>query len=199
MNKLKKSFHRNSGFTLIELLIVIVIIGILAGVLIAVINPFRQQNRARNASIEGAITKLAFAVNTARAGLGTLPDETQLTTELENITPSGTTCNTTNSLDCIFALSGTVLPMTCSASGEPSTNGTTRCLFRLVSTGLSLISGKFRIIAQRYNLNPDASNTAYVFDSSTGLWSCTSGANFTADDLSAQGCLQPPQEDLPTL
>jgi len=46
MKKLiKKSFHRKEeGFTLIELLIVVVIIGILAGVLITVINPIRQQN-----------------------------------------------------------------------------------------------------------------------------------------------------------
>ncbi|PIP56974.1 type II secretion system protein GspG, partial [candidate division WWE3 bacterium CG22_combo_CG10-13_8_21_14_all_39_12] len=39
----KKSF----GFTLIELLVVIVVIGILAGVIIVVINPNLQQEKAK--------------------------------------------------------------------------------------------------------------------------------------------------------
>ena len=65
---------RQQGFTLIELLIVIVIIGILAGVLIAVIDPQAQQNRARDATVQATINKMALAVGGFRSAYGRSPD-----------------------------------------------------------------------------------------------------------------------------
>lgn len=48
------------GFTLIELLIVIGIIGILAGVIIAVINPAKQRSRAKDSVLEATVEKLSI-------------------------------------------------------------------------------------------------------------------------------------------
>jgi len=62
MINLKKS-KAASGFTLIELLIVIVIIGILAGVLITVINPARQQTRARETVLRSTVEKGCLALH----------------------------------------------------------------------------------------------------------------------------------------
>ena len=53
--------NKKAAFTLIELLIVIVIIGILAGVVLAVINPAQQITRAKQSVIRGAIVKACLA------------------------------------------------------------------------------------------------------------------------------------------
>jgi len=50
------------GFTLIELLIVIVIIGILAGVSLSVINPAKQQRKANEAVLKANTDKLCMAM-----------------------------------------------------------------------------------------------------------------------------------------
>ena len=62
MNKLRKIRASASGFTLIELLIVIVIIGILAGVLLTVIDPARQQRKAREAVLRTNVEKGCLAL-----------------------------------------------------------------------------------------------------------------------------------------
>ena len=54
--------NTKKGFTLIELLIVIGIIGILAGVIIAVINPTRMRNRAKDAVIKTTLEKMGLAL-----------------------------------------------------------------------------------------------------------------------------------------
>ncbi len=59
--------NKSSAFTLIELLIVIVIIGILAGVVLAVINPANQIKRSNQTSARGVISKACLAVNSCLA------------------------------------------------------------------------------------------------------------------------------------
>ena len=49
------------GFTLIELLIVIVIIGILSGVLISVVNPVKQQQKANETVMRSNLDKIRMA------------------------------------------------------------------------------------------------------------------------------------------
>ncbi|GEM_PF-2610873 len=62
MTTKKSIISSNSGFTLIELLVVIVIIGILSGVLIAVMNPVQQQLRAKQAVLRGNVDKICMAM-----------------------------------------------------------------------------------------------------------------------------------------
>jgi prepilin-type N-terminal cleavage/methylation domain-containing protein len=91
------------GFTLIELLIVIVIIGILAGVLIAVIDPAAQQNRARDATVEATLNKMALAVGGFRSAYGRPPDGLEFLGTIENAvsTNPGVECVDTGT-DCLF-------------------------------------------------------------------------------------------------
>jgi prepilin-type N-terminal cleavage/methylation domain-containing protein len=175
----------NQGFTLIELLIVIIIIGILSGVLIAVINPFRQQSRAKNATIRASINKIAFGINTARAGMGRLPAETELTTELENLTLGPDCEDGDDVLDCTFELSGTNMPLTCTA-GEPVVGAPAAgdaCRMRLVSTGTTLVDGQFRVISKKFKLDPADPDEIYIFDASNGLFECAYDVNVTGVDL----------------
>ena len=67
MNKLKRIRYSASGFTLIELLIVIVIIGILAGVLLTVINPAKQQQRAKESVLRSNVEKGCLALHACGA------------------------------------------------------------------------------------------------------------------------------------
>jgi len=57
----KKEGGKDGGFTLIELLIVIAIIGILAGIVIAVINPTRQRTKANEAVLRANVAKMCQA------------------------------------------------------------------------------------------------------------------------------------------
>ena len=111
MKRLRAKFNllagNASGFTLIELLIVIVIIGILAGVLIAVIDPASQQNRARDANVQATINKIALAVGGFRSAYGRPPDALEfrslVTGVLPHTLPAGTNCTAGTNL-CVFNL-----------------------------------------------------------------------------------------------
>jgi prepilin-type N-terminal cleavage/methylation domain-containing protein len=61
-HKNKKSFSL-SGFTLIELLVVITMVSVMLSLLIGIINPFRQIQKARDAQIEQDTTQIAGAID----------------------------------------------------------------------------------------------------------------------------------------
>ncbi|MEK7595824.1 MAG: prepilin-type N-terminal cleavage/methylation domain-containing protein [Patescibacteria group bacterium] len=105
MNKKLAQFKSQKGFTLIELLIVIVIIGILAGIVITILNPARQQARARDGVIVATMNKIAADVKAQAAadisGIGNLPTCATLAGtvaggctngSLQNVTAATCTC-----------------------------------------------------------------------------------------------------------
>ncbi len=63
------------GFTLIELLIVVSVIGVLSAVLISVINPTRQRNRAAEVVNAEAIRKVGSAVEAFTSVNGRYPTD----------------------------------------------------------------------------------------------------------------------------
>lgn len=178
-----KNSAKNSGFTLIELLVVIAIIGILSGILITTIDPVKQQNRSRNASIRAAISKAGHAVNVTKAATGSLPSGAQLGQELENISFQ-TPCTSTSLLDCKFSVSGTSLPKICGSDYViPTSTGTSQCYMHIVSYGSSgggnLTAGKFRIVAAKFPMSSSDANELYVFDSHLGLLECGTSISYT--------------------
>lgn len=152
---------REKGFTLIELLIVIVIIGILAGVLIAVIDPIQQQNRARDAGVKASINKVALATEGYVSAYGTTPDEVQFIANLSsNVTANGTTCDTTNAYDCMFSVQGNALDDTCGGTSWSGT-GESQCYYRYESSADSVA---FAIYAKSYGLT----STVFKYDNQQG-------------------------------
>ncbi|PIZ44350.1 hypothetical protein CO180_04405 [candidate division WWE3 bacterium CG_4_9_14_3_um_filter_41_6] len=60
--KLPHNRISSRGFTLIELLVVVVVLGILVGVVIVVINPNVQQEKAKEGVIKGNVDKIGQAL-----------------------------------------------------------------------------------------------------------------------------------------
>ena len=88
------SLKNNSrGFTLIELLIVIAIIGILAAVLIAIINPAAQQNKAKDAGTVATMNKMMLAINSFNSAYTRYPTCEELRAELLQV-------NATYTINC---------------------------------------------------------------------------------------------------
>ncbi|HLC93679.1 MAG TPA: prepilin-type N-terminal cleavage/methylation domain-containing protein [Patescibacteria group bacterium] len=121
------------GFTLIELLIVIIIIGILAGVLIAVINPGAQQNRARDGVVRATMNKIALSTNGYISAYGRIPNEVEFLGGIA-ATAAGafpTDCNTTTgaaAANCRFEVTSAPLSVLCDANGRMNT-GTAQCYY----------------------------------------------------------------------
>lgn len=70
MKTLPVRFGRK-GFTLIELLIVIVIIGILAGVVLVVLNPAKQQRKSAESVLAANTNKICLGLNSCAATTAT--------------------------------------------------------------------------------------------------------------------------------
>lgn len=154
---------REKGFTLIELLIVIVIIGILAGVLIAVIDPEGSQNKARDAGIKATMNKTALVAEGFISAYNRTPYGDEF---FESLATSATAVNcSANAKTCTFTISGNPLPDMCGADNYTSINGknsTSPCYYYYDGT-----SGthSFTISAASYGLK----DTNFVYDNSTGV------------------------------
>jgi prepilin-type N-terminal cleavage/methylation domain-containing protein len=107
-----KMIKRNSasGFTLIELLIVIVIIGILAGVVLTVINPAKQLTKARETTVRSNVEKACLALD-ACAATTTDPTKCDTYDDAGIIDPTGIPNTSTYCLD----VDGST-PATCNAA-----------------------------------------------------------------------------------
>lgn len=70
---MKNYSYKNQGLTLVELLLVISIIGILAGITVAVINPTKQRERAQDGVKISNLQNVASAIEAYYAGEGKYP------------------------------------------------------------------------------------------------------------------------------
>lgn len=180
---------KQSGFTLVELLIVIVIIGILAGVVIGVLNPIQQQNRAKDGATRSQLDKLALSgkslfVSSPRATNRT-PTEAEFYAGIGNVAAptTGTACTANtpaNSGGCSFQITGQTLPATCAANGYNGT-GTGSCNFYYYRA-IAANSNSFRIAAMGAAQPVVLFVYEYTEDTSTGtivegFYSCPTGYN----------------------
>jgi len=124
--------NTSQGFTLIELLIVIAIIGILAAVLIAVINPVAQMNKARDAGLSAAVSKAGLAISAYKSAYNTYPPNEQFVgTGLEIIGTVSVAPVVANTW-VMWSMPGINTPSTCAsyATGYGYHGaGTTSCVF----------------------------------------------------------------------
>ena len=74
-----------NGFTLVELLISITIVGILAGITISLIDPFKYQNRTRDTAIVTNLNKVALSTNSYLIAYNSAPSPTMFFSGLLNI------------------------------------------------------------------------------------------------------------------
>ena len=142
------------GFTLVELLIVIVIIGILAGVVIGVLNPIQQQNRARDGTLRSSISKAALAgkslfVSSPR-GINRSPTPMEFAGSIGALDVANSDCETNAdgaaaTSTCLFRVTGLGNPTTCGTSGYNDIGGTTQCSFAYYKT-----PALFRIAARGF-------------------------------------------------
>ncbi len=94
------------GFTLIELLIVIVILGVLAGVVIVVINPTQQQNRGKDAVLKSTLEKIGMVLASDYAASNTDPTWTQFQEDVANLIPCSDSSVDGTGLGNSFIMSG---------------------------------------------------------------------------------------------
>lgn len=100
---MNKTNRRQKGFTLIELLIVIVIIGILAGVILAVINPAEQRKKASEGVLRANTDKLCTALHACGATTTTTAS-CDTFTEVGANNPTGTPTGSTYTMSAVGAV-----------------------------------------------------------------------------------------------
>ena len=164
------------GFTLIELLIVIVIIGILAGVLIAVINPAQQQNRAKDAGVQATINKVALAVEGFVSAYGRTPNDVEFMGAIQNSQDcgaagicSGNTCAGSDTT-CTFTVTGNTLKVDdgsgngCGADYWSGT-GANDCAYHYYGEAVGgTDETHFRVVARSFGI----AGTVFLYDNKLG-------------------------------
>jgi len=168
--------NKQKGFTLIELLIVIVIIGILAGVLIAIINPGAQQNRAKDAGIKAAMNKVVLATEGYISSYGISPNDAQFIGSLQNVL--GSTCAAGGvDVNCLFTVTGNSLPSTCDASGWTGSGASaSACSYNYVGTVAGATQTNFTLYAKSFGIT-DTVFTYKNFGTGAGQIQHCTGAN----------------------
>lgn len=187
LSKVKK----NSGFTLIELLIVIVIIGILAGVAISVIDPKKQQDRAHDASIKATMNKVALSTEGYVSAYGEAPPPKQFIEGLKNV-KEGHTCigNGTDDVECVFQIEGNPLPPFCNDEGWQGLNpeAGVECFYYYVRPESDAADRtQFNIFARSFGL----SNSIFKYDNNKGvILACDEGNIGSAILTDEESCVE---------
>lgn len=154
---------KKHGFTLIELLIVIVIIGILAGVLIAIIDPQKQQNMATDATITSMVNKVILSTSSFVSSYGRYPNGNEFFASLKaNVNELGNNCTAGGDDECIFNVNGISLPSTCDANGWEGTD-LQQCYFRYQG-GINGENARYRIYVKSVGIK----GTLFVYDNLEG-------------------------------
>jgi len=178
---MKKVARFSNGFTLIELLIVIVIIGILAGVLIAVINPGQQQNRAKDANVKAAINKVALSTEGYVSAYGKVPNANMFFGSLQNVVDGPDASCATAAADvytCMYTVNGSTLGLFCDAALQytGAVGDVSQCYYNYV--GDTVDTTHFRIFAQSFG----QAGRTFVYDNKAGTaYSCTGPVAVDAD------------------
>ena len=95
MGRSNHQLHINNtslkGFTLVELLVVMGVIGVMAGIVVAAINPLRQFQRGRDSQRKADVAQVQQALEMWRADNGVYPDTSTLSTCGGSLVFSGVT------------------------------------------------------------------------------------------------------------
>lgn len=162
---------REKGFTLVELLIVIVIIGLLAGVLVSIINPEKQQNRAKDAGVQATISKVALSTEGFISAYGEVPEGDEFLDSLNNATvaPEAAFTCAAGDYDCTFQVVGNSLPLgECDTNGYMNTSAdSTNCYFYYDGNADGDDDPTTPVFAI-YGASHGITDTTFVYDSSVG-------------------------------
>jgi len=158
----------SQGFTLIEILIVMVLIGILSVILINIIDPESQVERANDGVLSASINKIVLSTESFISAYGYAPDETTFFNYLnvKGVELFGSACSHNFGPDheCLFSIVGVFAPATCDLSHWTGADTNTEsCNFRYQARIMN-DPGRYRIYVKSHGL----SNRVFAYDNKEG-------------------------------
>lgn len=114
------SIKNKSGFTLIELLVVVAVIGVLAGAIVAAVNPGEQFARGNDASRKSRVTQLGKAVEAYAVDSGGFP--TANSTWMQSLVTRGSIRTLVAAVAGNKACTGNIVNGFCYAGGGVATS-----------------------------------------------------------------------------
>jgi type II secretory pathway pseudopilin PulG len=168
----KKTAHIPS-FTLIEMLIVLAMITVILGVLVSMLNPKAQFDKARDRTIEGVMAKMVLAINSYRNVYDAFPDYNKFVESGNEI--EGTEIDTGDGTSdaesfVVFTVPGVSNPSSCTGNNW-SGDGTDQCYFYYNSTDGCVVAKSWRDSSMYYRYDLGESPTIEYVDS-TGISNC---------------------------